>query len=67
MVDEQVPMIAAGMTASYIAGMKSEREMLTHDILMPIFAAYTLAKDDPQARIPTALMAALECARAKFK
>jgi hypothetical protein len=67
MVNEDIPLIAQGMTASYKAGMESERRMLTQDILLPIFRALEMAERDPQAKIPSVLMAAIVSARAKFK
>lgn len=64
---ENIPFIAEDISASYRAGMASERRMIVEDILAPIFAAWERAKADPKAKLPTPLMAAIENARAKFK
>jgi hypothetical protein len=65
MTDEQLPMIAEHITASYRAGMESER-LFFLGLLQPIFSAYVRAELDPQAKIPRALMAAIVAARAQF-
>jgi hypothetical protein len=67
MSDDDLPVIAKHVTASYRAGMDSERRMICEDVLAPIFRALEMAERDPQAKIPSPLMAAIVSARAKFK
>ena len=62
--EKDIPMIAKDITASYKAGMESERRFFMQ-MLFPIFAAYERAEQDKQVKIPTPLTAAIVAARAQ--
>ena len=65
LLDEQdVPMIAKEITASYKAGMESERRFFMQ-MLAPIFTAFERAEQDKQAKVPSSLTAAIVAARAQ--
>lgn len=63
--DKPVTMIAEHVTAAYRAGMTSERQMIAEDVLAPIFLAFNEAAEDPKARIPSYLSAAIVAAKAR--
>jgi hypothetical protein len=65
MVNEDLPMIAKGVSDAYKAGMQSERLFFT-EMLQPIFAAFMKAQGDEKARIPSYLSAAIVAARSQF-